>query len=59
MLELDLSSSLPDFVFQEPWLCCLNASFLHFTLAFPDSVFSGCEEQTSGTVGCGLRGTGE
>lgn len=53
--RLDLSSSLPDSVFQEPWLCCLNASFLHFTLAVPDSVFplavapahSHCEEQTS------------
>lgn len=60
----------PDFVFQDPWLCCLNASFLHFTLAFlilfslaMASVLPRCGEQASGRsdVACwgqqsGLRG---
>lgn len=47
----------PDFVFQEPWLCCLNASFLHFTLAFlilfflaMASVLLHCGKQASGLL---------
>lgn len=54
--QLDLSFSLPDFVFQEPDCGCLKASFLHVTLAFSDSVFSGCGPSSSLLRGTDLRG---
>lgn len=63
---LNLSFYTPDFVFQEPWLCCLNASFLHFTLAFlilislpMAPVHPHCGKQASGAVGHGLAGIAE